>query len=540
MDDQERSGGQETISVRMSPVQHPETNAGSAELEALRLQLERARAIEAEFRAFADSVRDYAFITLGLDRNVIGWNRGAELLLGYSSQEMLGQPGALLFTAEDIARDEPNKETSTALRDGRAEDERWHVRKDGTRFWGSGVVTPLRNAFGELRGYVKVMRDRTEAREFEEAVRIREERLHLLLENIRDCAVFDLGYNREICSWNAGAEQIFGYTAAEVLGVDCCEVFSAAGYSAALFEQELQTALESGRSEGESWLVRKCGSRFFARWITNSIYSADHQPSGYIKVLRDETTRRKSEDEDARRKQFAWDRIEQQARAASSALGQTQSELVEIGRRLLNVQEEERRRIARDLHDHLAQRLALLDMGLHRLREGLPGDLEELQSQVAVLQNQTAALAQDVREISHRLHPAIVEHLGLIAALRALCEEYQHSRMAAVTFEPVHDGSTIALEVATAFYRICEEALRNIQKHAGDVPVLVELRTEGSELLLRIHDDGVGFEPDGVNSAEHLGLLSMRERAALIGAHCRCLSQPGEGTTIEARLIRSI
>lgn len=165
----------------MSPVQSSETNARIPELEDLTVQLERARAIEAEFRAFADSVRDYAFITLGLDRNVIGWNRGAELLLGYSSEEMLGQPGALLFTAEDIARDEPEKEMSTALRDGRAEDERWHVRKDGSRFWGSGVVTPLRNASGELRGYVKVMRDRTEAREFEEAVRIREERLRLLL-----------------------------------------------------------------------------------------------------------------------------------------------------------------------------------------------------------------------------------------------------------------------------------------------------------------------------------------------------------------------
>jgi PAS domain S-box-containing protein len=538
MNDNEISRAQDTLSGTMSPVQSSETNARIAELEELAVQLERARAIEAEFRAFADSVRDYAFITLGLDRNVIGWNRGAELLLGYSSEEMLGQPGALLFTAEDIARDEPDKEMSTALRDGRAEDERWHVRKDGSRFWGSGVVTPLRNAFGELRGYVKVMRDRTEAREFEEAVRIREERLRLLLENIRDCAVFDLGCNREIRSWNMGAQQIFGYTAEEVSGVDCCEVFSAAGYSAASFEQELQTAVESGRSEGESWLVRKGGTRFFARWITNSIYSAGHQPIGYIKVLRDDTMRRESEDEDARRKQFAWDLIEQQARAASSALGQTQSELVEIGRRLLNVQEEERRRIARDLHDHLAQRLALLGMGLHRLREGLPGNLEELQSQVVILQNQTAALAQDVREISHRLHPAIIEHLGLSAALRSLCEEYQQSRTAAVTFESVHDGSSIPLEVATAFYRICEEALRNAQKHAGDVPVLVQLRAEGSELQLRVHDDGVGFEPDGVNGAEHLGLLSMRERAALIGAHCRCISQPGHGSTIQVRLMK--
>jgi PAS domain S-box-containing protein len=534
----ERSGSQEATTDGISPGQLTTHYPGVPELEELTVQLEKARALEAEFRAFADSVRDYAFITLGLDGNVIGWNKGAELLLGYSPEEMLGRPGALLFTPEDVERGEPDNEISTAVRKGRAEDERWHLRKDGTRFWGSGVLTPLRTAFGEVRGYAKVMRDRTEAREFEQAVRIREERLRLLLENIRDCAVFDLSQSEEICSWNSGAERIFGYTASEVLGVDAEEFFSAAGFPADSFQQELQVALESGRGDGESWLTRKDGTRFFARWITNAIYSEDAQVIGFIKVLRDETMRRKTEDEEARRKQFAWDWIEEQARAASSALGQTQTELVEIGRRLLNVQEEERRRIARDLHDHLAQRLALLEMGLNRLRNGLTGDLEELQTQVAGLQKQTAALAQDVREISHRLHPSILEHLGLIPALQALCDEYQHGRTAPVTFEPVQDGSPMPLEVATAFYRICEKALRNIQKHAGDVPALVQMRAD-NELLLRIHDAGPGFDPGAVDGGRHLGLMSMRERAAMVGAICRCISQPGKGTTIEVRLIRS-
>src|SRR3954453_24231529 len=106
------------------------------------------------------------------------------------------------------------------------------MRKDVTRFWGSGVLTPLADAAGQIRGYAKVMRDRTEERRSQEGLRIREERLRLLLENIRDCAVFDLNANGEICVWNPGAERIFGYTEAEALGVDCTEFFSAAGYSA--------------------------------------------------------------------------------------------------------------------------------------------------------------------------------------------------------------------------------------------------------------------------------------------------------------------
>ncbi|MBV8828212.1 MAG: PAS domain S-box protein [Acidobacteriaceae bacterium] len=95
-----------------------------ADLTNLTLQLERARVLEAEFRALADSARDYAFITLGLDSNALGWNKGAELLLGYSQEEVLGKPGALFFTPEDVSRGEPDRETATALRDGRAGDGR--------------------------------------------------------------------------------------------------------------------------------------------------------------------------------------------------------------------------------------------------------------------------------------------------------------------------------------------------------------------------------------------------------------------------------
>jgi PAS domain S-box-containing protein len=515
---------------------HKQSDA-AAELKNLAFQLERARALEAEFRAFADSARDYAFITLSLDKSVVGWNKGAELLLGYSQQEILGRPGAIFFTPEDVEEGAPDHEASTALREGRAEDERWHKRKDGTRFWGSGVLTLLHDASGELRGYAKVMRDRTAERKYEEALRVREERLRLLLENIRDCAVFDLNRNGEICVWNSGAERIFGYSEAEVLGVDGSEFFAGAGYSADAFRQELDAALAAGRADGESWLTRKNGTRFFARWITNSVHSEDGEAVGFIKVLRDETLRQQAEDEERRRTQFAFELIEQQARATSSALGRTQTELTEIGRRLLNVQEEERRRIARDLHDHLAQRLALLEMGLHQLRSGLSGDLEHLRAEIAALQEHTSALCEDVRDISHRLHPSIIEHLGLVQALKGLCDEYERNRMAPITFEAIEDVRTIPLDVATAFYRICEEALRNVQKHAGDVSVSVQVQVRGTELHMRIQDTGPGFDPEGVNAAQHLGLVSMRERASLIGAICKCISKPGKGTIIEVRLI---
>jgi len=99
-----------------------------AEDKDLTVQLERTRALEAEFRAFADSARDFAFITLSLDKSIVGWSKGAELLLGYSQQEAMGQSGAIFFTPEDVEQGAPDEETTTALREGRAEGERWHMR----------------------------------------------------------------------------------------------------------------------------------------------------------------------------------------------------------------------------------------------------------------------------------------------------------------------------------------------------------------------------------------------------------------------------
>ena len=411
------------------------------------------------------------------------------------------------------------------------------MRKDGTKFWGSGVVTPLADAAGQIRGYAKVMRDRTEERRSQETLRIREERLRLLLENIRDCAVFDLNLSGEICVWNPGAERIFGYTEAETLGVDGSEFFSAAGYSSEAFRQELDLALKSGRGEGESWLTRKDGGPFYARWITNAVRTDGGEAIGFIKVLRDETLRQEAEDQERRRSEYAWDLIEQQARATSSALNRTHSELVDIGRRLLNVQEAERRRIARDLHDHLAQRIALLAMGLDRLRRGLPGDLTQLRAELSRLHEQTASLSQDVRDISHRLHPSILEHLGLVKALRALCDDYQRNRTAAVIFEAVEDGTSYSnpnsIRVLPNLRRSspeCSKARRRRSCHrAGS-------RAE-HYLQLRIQDEGPGFDPQAVNAAEHLGLVSMRERANLVGAVCKCISRPGKGTTIQVRLV---
>src|SRR4051794_4302792 len=122
-------------------------------------------------RFWVDTVRDYAIFLLDTGGNVATWNSGAERVLGYAESEVLGEPGSIIFTPEDIERGEPERELGTALEAGRAQDERWHVRKDGSRFWASGILTALRAVDGNLRGFVKALRDLTERKLLEDRLR---------------------------------------------------------------------------------------------------------------------------------------------------------------------------------------------------------------------------------------------------------------------------------------------------------------------------------------------------------------------------------
>src|SRR5438309_875256 len=133
---------------------------------------EAAHEAERRFHLFANSVEDYAFITFDRESRVTGWNRGAQRILGYDESSVLGQSGSIFFTPEDRERGEDRRELALARAEGRAENERWHVRQDGSRFWGSGVMMTLYDETGSFEGYGKVMRDLTARREAE--LRLRE------------------------------------------------------------------------------------------------------------------------------------------------------------------------------------------------------------------------------------------------------------------------------------------------------------------------------------------------------------------------------
>jgi PAS domain S-box-containing protein len=304
--DAERVGeqdGREPAEERAAaqPVDDEGLRRTNAELAASRAAL---REREERLRLILDSATDYAVFTIGLDRRVTSWNAGAERLLGWTEEEIVGRSGDIIFIPEDRMAGAPEGEAARALAEGRAGNERWHLRKDGSRFWGSGLAMPLRDpAAGPGApplGLLKIMRDETERRRAQEAMEDERERLRLVVESAADYAIFTTGLDRRVSSWNAGAERLLGWAAEEVVGRSGDLIFTPEDRAAGVPEREAAKALAEGRAANERWHLRKDGSRFWGSGLTMALRGAEADlaspPLGLLVVMRDRTERRRAEE----------------------------------------------------------------------------------------------------------------------------------------------------------------------------------------------------------------------------------------------------
>lgn len=241
-------------------------------------------------RLLVDRVTEYAIFALDKNGYIQSWDAGAERLKGYTAGEIIGKHLSVFYTAEDRASDKPARELREAIATGRAEDEGWRVRKDGTLFWASVLITAVRSASGELLGFAKVTRDLTERRRAEQELRDSEERLRLMIASVKDYAIFMLDPTGHITTWNAGAERIKGYTAEQIIGKHF-SIFYPPDEAATKPAEELSIALSVGRYEEEGWRIRRDGSRFMANVVITPVKSADGVLAGFAKVTRDLTER---------------------------------------------------------------------------------------------------------------------------------------------------------------------------------------------------------------------------------------------------------
>jgi signal transduction histidine kinase len=206
-----------------------------------------------------------------------------------------------------------------------------------------------------------------------------------------------------------------------------------------------------------------------------------------------------------------------------------------LAAKLLHAQEEERRRIAREMHDDWTQRLALLCIDSVKLEQqiGLPESALPL---LHAMQSELIRLSEDVHALSRQLHPSILDDLGLVEALRSECASFSRREGITIDYRPERVPTTVPRAVALCVYRVAQEALRNVAKHAAVNEVLVTLVATGPALVLRVEDRGVGFDPAAVRSEPGLGLSGMEERVRLVRAQLAISSAPGRGTTVEVRI----
>jgi PAS domain S-box-containing protein len=214
-------------------------------------------------------------------------------------------------------------------------------------------------------------------------------------------------------------------------------------------------------------------------------------------------------------------------------LRQSELQLRALAGSLITAQDDERRRISRELHDDITQQLAFLSIELGKLTAKIPNSLE-VHARVRTLQERAQEMAAGVRRLSHGLHPSVIEDLGLSATLQDFCTEFSSNRGIDVQFSGLVDKSTLDTAAATCLYRVAQESLRNSVVHGHATAIRVNLTSEDGSIHLRIRDNGVGFDPEDGRTRTGLGLINMRERVRLVNGRLTISSRPGYGTEIGA------
>lgn len=359
--------------------------------------------------------------------------------------------------------------------------------------------------------------------------------LRTLLENLRDAVIATdaAGCVRYL---NPAAESMTGWTLDEALGRAAEEVYRVTTIDGLPVEHcHIRKSLQSVTPVGkERFLLHSREGRCFTIEDTAAPIFDGDVLAGAAAVFLDITGCVSGEREQLRKTGQPAERHHPSA----LAVGDTRGEMRELCACLMAAHEEERRGIARELHDDIGQRAALLEFDLERLRSriaGVPGApaLEGLDA----LSQRIAGLSEALRSVSHRLHPSIVADLGIEAALKSLAEDYRRQGMdIAVAMHGV--PARLPQSVGIALYRIAQEGLTNASRHAPGAPVRLTLSGAGPELQLSIEDAGPGFDLNEVRGNGSIGLLSMQERARLIGGALLLATGRDEGTSVLVRLPR--
>jgi PAS domain S-box-containing protein len=477
---------------------------------------EKKTAEEARFRhaAIIESSQD-AIASGTLDGIIVSWNAGAQRMYGYTEKEAIGKPITMLVPPE--LPDEENKILETLKAGNPIEQfETVRVTKTGKRINVSLSISPIKDSSGRIVGVSGIARDITERKRAEEALaemnrtlvaqaaslQAREELLRVFVKNVPAAVAMldrDMRYLQVSDRWCSdylpGREQILGRSHYEIFP-DMPERWKE------VHRRALQG--ETLRADEDRWEAQD--GIHWARWEVRPWKTAEGSVGGIL-ILAEVITRRK----------------------------QIEEALSEIPRKLIEVQEQERTRIGRELHDDIGQRLSLLAIQLQQLNENSV-ILPEVRSSMGELHKQISEIAVDIQSLSHELHSAKLQYLGIVGAMRGFCREFGEQQKVEIDFQSHDLPSPVSADVSLCFLRLLQEALHNAAKHSGVRHFEVRLWGTSDEIHLTIKDSGAGFDLEAAKTSQGLGLISMEERLRLVKGTLSIDSQPKRGTTIHARV----
>ncbi len=472
-----------------------------------------------------NDIQDYAIFILTPDGKVASWNLGAQRLKGYAAEEILGRHISTFYPLEEVARGTPERLLKQARETGRVEQEGWRVRKDGSHFWADVVITASFDERGQLIGYAKVTRDLTDRRKTEEALRQSEERFRLLIDSVKEYAIFMLDANGRVATWNAGAERIKGWRADEIVGKPISVFYTAEEAQSGKAEKELAVALNEGRFEEEGWRVRKDGTRFWANVILSPMFDSGGKLLGYAKVTRDLTERRRAEDERVRLAQ-AQEAVKLRDEFLTIVAHELRTPLTAL---MLHL------RAATDVakEEALLNRLARVRRGAGRLNR-LVEDLLDV-SRIASGRFELRTEPGDLTELTRDVIESVEEEAAI-----ARCELRLH------TAGPV-EGVWDAPRVEQVLLNLVGNAL----KYAAGKPVDLTVGEDAEGVFVRVDDRGPGVPPEDVDRifgrferaapVRHygglgLGLFVASELVKAHGGKIEVASRDGGGASFLMRL----
>lgn len=327
------------------------------------------------------------------------------------------------------------------------------------------------------------------------------------------------------------AEDTTGWMQAQARGRPIEEVYPLLDLDRRPVEHPLRRALGTGVAQEKTRFVLagRYGREVLVEDAAAPLRNVRGEISGALITVCDVTERIRVDEFRMKERE----KLKEQVAQTAEALDATRAELRGVIGRGITVMEEERRRVARELHDDLGQRIAFLQFEAERLQE--QATAPEVQSGLTRLIEEAAKFSSTLRELSHRLHPSMLEDLGLAAALRSLVEDYRNQGMD-VTLSAGEVSSSVSLDACTNLYRIAQEALRNAWKHAPGAAVSIRLLEEDGQVQLTIEDTGPGFDVGKAREQGGLGVLSMQERARFVGGNIFLSSHPEGGTRLVVRI----